>query len=182
MPVADSDPRLQGIREQFARATLFLREALESQDATVRFRKLIAAVYFSRAAVELMLESAHMEVVKISRDDLEQRLMARLPGYLLIEAVRIHDFHRFGVIPRPGVFMGGMVKLRAQGGHAAIAFDADGPKVGESGHSRVIQQRALHMSGDRVFDDESGEYISIDALLTAFLAALPGAIDEFRSL
>jgi len=143
---------------------------------------MIASVYFARAVVELMLQSAEMEVVTLSRADLEERLIAMLPGYALIEIIRIHDFHRFGVLPRQGMFMGGMVKLRAQAGHAALSFDADGPKVSESGQSRVIQQRALHMAGDRVFDDESGEYVAIDVLLTKFLGAIPEAIDAFRSL
>jgi hypothetical protein len=75
-----------------------------------------------------------------------------------------------------------MVKIHAQRGHAAMVLDDDGPRVSQSGQSRVIQQRALHMNGDRVFDDESGEYITIESLLTRFLSALPEAIDHFASL
>jgi len=139
-------------------------------------------VYFARAVVEIMLEAADMEVVKVSRADLETRLIARLPGYALLEVIRIHDFHRFGVLPRPGMFMGGMVKLRAQGGHAVLAFGADGPIISQSGQSRVIQQRALHMADGRVYDEEAGGYIAIEELLTKFLGAVPEAINEFKSL
>ena len=71
MPVRDSDARFQGILEQFERAKLFLAEARASKDRKDRFRRLVASIYFSRAIVELMLESAVMEVVKIPRDVLE---------------------------------------------------------------------------------------------------------------
>ena len=182
MPVAHSDPRLEGIREQYERARLFLREAFESRNETDGFRRLIAALYFGGAIVEIMLEAADMEVVKVSREELETRLIARLPGYSLIEIVRIHDFHRFGVLPRPGIFLGGMVMLRGQGGHVVLTFDDDGPKVSTSGQSKVIQQRALHMAGDRVYDEESGEYVTMDSLLTRFLGAVPDVISEFKSL
>lgn len=182
MPVSNSDPRLRGIIEQYERAKLFLCEAQESGDPIDRFRRLIASVYFARAIVEIMLEAAVMEVVKIARDELERRLVAVLPGYLLLEKVRIHDFHRFGVIPIRGVSLGGLVRLRVQSGHAAIALGPDGPEISTSGQSQVIQQRALYMAGDRVFDDESGQYVTLEQLLTTYLEAVPRAIAEFRSL
>lgn len=182
MAVSDSDPRLQGILEQYERAKLFLREAQETADPVDRFRRLIASLYFSRAIVEIMLEAAVMEVVKVGRDDLDQRLERILPGYLLIEKVRIHDFHRFGVIPIPGISMGGLIRIQARGGHASLVLGPNGPEISTSGQSRVIQQRALCMEGDRVFDDESGRYMTLEELLTPYLEAVPRAIDEFRSL
>jgi len=168
--------------EQYERAKMFRREADGYNEPRERFRRLIASVYFARAIVELMLESAEMEIVKVSRPDLERRLVALLPGYMLLEKLRIHDFHRFGVLPRRGQFMGGLVKLRAQGGHAAIALGADGPEISTSGNSKVIGQRPLHMQGEMVFDEEAGQYLTIDQLLDRYLEAVPGAISEFRSL
>lgn len=168
MPVADSDPRLVGIIEQYERAKLFLHEAQSHSEPRERLRRLMAATYFARAIVEIMLESADMEVVKISRDDLERRLIARLPGYLLLEKIRIHDFHRFGVLPRHGFFMGGLVRLRAQAGHAAMTFGPDGPEASTSGSSKVIEQRALHMAGDKVFDEAAGTYVTIDEVLARY--------------
>ncbi len=182
MPVAESDPRLQGIMEHHERAKLFLREAQNHANLHERFRRLLAAVYFARAIVEIMLESADMEVVKITRPELEQRLIARLPGYMLLEKIRIHDFHRFGVLPRSGVFMGGMVSFRVQGGHAAMSLGPDGPEVSTSGNSKVIERRPLHMNGGQVFDEATGQYVTIDQVLTRYLEAVPGAIDEFRAL
>ncbi len=182
MAVPSSDPRLQGIIEQYERARLFLREAQQASDPVDRFRGLIASLYFARAIVEIMLEAAVMEVVKVTRDDLEQRLIRILPGYLLIEKVRIHDFHRFGVIPISGISMGGLIKLRAQSGHASLALGPKGPEISTSGQSQVIQQRALCMAGERVFDDESGRYMTLEQLLTPYLEAVPRAIEEFRSL
>jgi hypothetical protein len=182
MPVADSDPRLQGIIEQYERAKLFVGEAQNYSDPRDRFRRLMAAVYFARAIVELMLESADMEVVKIPRPDLERRLIAMLPGYMLLEKLRIHDFHRFGVLPRPGWFMGGLVTLRAQRGHAVLALGDDGPEISTSGNSKVIGQRPLHMEAGRVFDEDTAQYVTIDHILERYLEAVPVAISEFRSL
>jgi len=182
MSVANSDPRLQGIIEQYERAKVFRREAQSYNDPRERLRRLMASVYFARAIVEIMLESADMEVVKISRPDLERRLIALLPGYMLLEKLRIHDFHRFGVLPRQGWFMGGLVKLRAQGGHAVIALGADGPEVSTSGNSKVVGQRPLNMEGDMVLDEEAGQYVTIDQVLDRYLEAIPRAISEFRSL
>ena len=182
MPVSDSDPRLEGIIEQHERAKLFLREAQSYDDPLERLRRLMAAVYFARAIVELMLESADMEVVKISRPDLERRLIELLPGYELLEKLRIHDFHRFGVLPRQGWFLGGGVKLRAQGGHAIITHGAEGPEVSTSGRSQVVEQRWLNMQGELVFDDRAGRYVTIDQVLIRFLEGVPAAISAFRAL
>ena len=182
MPIADSDPRLQGIMEHHERAKLFLREAQGYSDPRERFRRLMASVYFARAIVEIMLEAAKMEVVKITRDDLEKQLISKLPGYMLIEKVRIHDFHRFGVMPRPGYFMGGLVRLSARSGHAMMAPGPSGPGISTSGQSRVIEQRSLHFEKDRVFDDESRRYVTIDEMLGRYLDAVPAVIEGFRKL
>ena|SRR5438093_8379266 len=129
-----------------------------------------------------MLESTKMEVVKISRDDLERRLIELLPGYMLLEKLRIHDFHRFGALPRQGWFMGGMLRLKVQGGHAAISHGADGPETSKSRNSMVIGHRPLHMEGDRVFDEEADQYVTIDSVLARYLEAIPQAIAAYRSL
>jgi hypothetical protein len=182
VPVSNTDPRLEGIIEQFERARVFLREAQQHTDLRERFRRLMAAVYFGRAAVEIMLEAADMEVVRVSRSDLEQRLVAALPGYMLLEKLRIHDFHRFGVLPRDGMFMGGMVTFRVQDGHAAMALFPSGPERSTSGQSKIIERRALHMNGPEVFDEESSSYVTVDTVLLRYLEAMPKAIEMFRAL
>src|SRR5437016_5434462 len=90
--------RLQGIREQVERANLFLREATESENPTDAFRRLMAAVYFARAALEIMRESAKAGELTVSTRELDARLGGLLPRYRLIKAIRIRDFHRFGVL------------------------------------------------------------------------------------
>ena len=182
MPVPESDLRLTGIREQFERAKLFLREARASTDSLDRFRRLMACLYFSRAIVELMLQAAEMEVVKIGRQDLEKWLVEALPRYHLVEALRIHDFHRFGLLQRPGMFMAGPVKFRARSGAAALYMTNDGPRRLETGDSRVIEQRALHFLDGRVCDENAQTYVSFETVLDDYLKGVPRAIEEFRSL
>src|SRR4030095_10140018 len=140
MIVDNADPRPQGIIEQYERARLFLREAQQSADPLDKFRGLIASLYFALAIVEIMLEAAVMEVVKVAGNDLERRLINFLPGYLPIEKVRIHDFDRFGVIPIPGISLGGLIRLQARPGHGSFTLGAGGPGISTSGQSNVIQQ------------------------------------------
>jgi hypothetical protein len=91
-------PRLAGVREHLERVNMFLGVALAQTNPAVRFRLSIAAVYSCRAISELMLTAAEKQEVKTfcgsddkaNRDALEQ-------FYYLIERIRIHDFHRFGL-------------------------------------------------------------------------------------
>jgi hypothetical protein len=98
MKQARENPRLNGVVEQFERATLFYREAIASSDPKDSSRRLIAAVYFGRAALEIMHESARAGGLKISQKELDRRLAELLPHYKLIKAIRIRDFHRFVVL------------------------------------------------------------------------------------
>ena len=93
-----------------------------------RFRHLVAAVYFARATVELTLEAARKQEITKSPKDLEKFLVAQPPRYHLVVKIRIRDFHRFGVLQRPGLFVGGPIKLRLSGkrGFASIALTAKG--------------------------------------------------------
>jgi hypothetical protein len=187
------DPRVRGVREHYARARLFLREALASSDPADRFRRLVAAVYPARAAVEVMLDAAkwqHLNAYRNadgnqSRKDLEAVIAPKLPRYFLLEKVRIHDFHRFGVLPQAGLFLHGPVKLTASRGDAGIAVPltpGEGRTVIETGNSRVQEQRPLQMMGDQVFDEDANAYFGLDKVLADYLDALPAVIEEFERL
>jgi hypothetical protein len=177
-----SSPRVEGIREQFERSKLFLKEASASTDRLARFRRLVASIYFARAVVELMLEAADKQEVKKGRKELEKMLKSTLPRYLLIEKLRIHDFHRFGLLERPGFFLGGTIKLIANQGGASLRITPWGPKITLTGSSRVKRMRPLTMNGDKALDEDKNEYIPIERILSEYLDAVPKAIDEFLKL
>jgi hypothetical protein len=187
------DPRTQGVREQYTRAVIFLREALASSDPEYRFRRLVAAIYPARAAVEIMLEAAKGQHLRAysntdgnqSRKNLEAVIAPRLPRYYLLEKVRIHDFHRFGVLPQPGHFLWGPIKLTASRGDAGIAIPltpGGGRDIIETGNSRVQEQRPLQILDEQVFDEEAGAYVGLDQLLLDYLRALPEVIEDFEKL
>lgn len=179
-------PRSEGIWEQLDRAQAFLREAKASKDQLFRFRHAIAAAYFGRAVIELMLEAAAKEEVSRSREELEGLLREVLPRYNLIEKIRIHDFHRFGLtLHQRGVLAGGPVKLKvakAKGSTAAIALGPTGLIKTATGASKIVEERVLLTREDRVLDDETGEWLEIDKAVAEFVTALPAAIDRFESL
>ena len=178
-------PRLEGIHEQFERAKLFLDEARKSKDSVDRFRRLVASIYFSRAIVELMLEAADKQEVNKNRQGLETILIQKLPHYLLIERLRIHDFHRFGLLERPDVnIVQGPIKLRLQGkgSTAAIRLTPQGLEETVTGRAQIVKQRPLNLQGDQVFDEESGKYLPIEQVVSEYLNAVASAIGEFEKL
>ena len=183
--MASESPRLVGIQEQFERAELFLSEAESLVDPVARFRHLMAAVYFARAIVELLLEAAVREDVQVARAKLGERLAQILPRYHLIEEIRIHDFHRFGVVPRDGTFVGGPIKAKlpaVKGAATGIKVTPEGLITSSSGGAQVRLQRPLQYDGDKFLDDETKEYITLDTALKEYLSQVPQAIEEFSRL
>jgi hypothetical protein len=189
-----ASPRLQGIHEQHRRARRFVQLARRCKDNTTRFSNLIAAVYPTRAIVELMLEAAEKQELKSfqkkdaqkSRNDFEKVLAPKLPHYNLLEKIRIHDFHRFGCIPpNPEchrIFAGGPIKLIASKGTATIVVKPKGPKHIRTGNSNIEEQRPLYMRDGCFFKEESGKMLSLDEILDDFLRAVPSVIKYFESL
>ncbi len=186
------DPRLQGVKEHYERALLFKEMAKNSDDDITRYRLLLASLYSARAIVEIMLVTAEKQQIKNiqSKDEKEnhnkykQTLIPILPHYLLIEKIRIHDFHRFGIIPPDPnliqMFGGGPIKLKASSGSAMLMVGATGKKVVETGNSKVIEQRSLNINDGKFLDDESGKYLSLEDILTDYFRAVPKVIEEFE--
>lgn len=187
-------PRVSGIQEHLERAQFFVELARQQKDAKSSYRLKLAAVYSCRAIAELMLEAAEKQEVKepkdpdskINRKALEDQIPRKLPFYNLLEIVRIHDFHRFGIIPPDPairqVMLGGPVKLIAQKGAAAVSMTPQGVGVQTTGGSQVKQQRPLLNQDGAFFDEQSSEYVSLDKALQAFLREAPDVISEFEKL
>ena len=116
-PWAFPDPRVTGVREHYQRVRFFRALAEECPDAKSKFRLLLAGVYSARGVVELIFEAADKGQLNITREDLKAHLCAQIRRYDLIERIRIHDFHRLGLVPPDPRFkvmmQRGPVKLRA---------------------------------------------------------------------
>ena len=178
------DPRVAGMREHLARVTMFLELARKTPEPVEHFRFLIAGLYFARGIVELMFEAADKEQVSTNRDQLKQQLPSKFPFYNLIERIRIHDFHRFGLIPpnrdMKVMFQGGPIKLRPRKGAAVYTITPEGPQTHVTGASSINEQRPLLGSDGKFFDEETKRYVSLIQILTDFVKAAPAAIEEFQ--
>ncbi len=190
----NESPRVRGIREHLQRAQFFIDLARQQKDAKSSYRLKLAAVYSCRAIANLMLEAAEKQEVRGFNDSdpqknrkaLVDQISRKLPFYTLLEYVRIHDFHRFGILPPDPalkqVMLGGPLKLTAQKGLATVSMTAQGIKVQTTGGSQVKQQRPLLNQDGAFFDEQSSEYVSLDKALQAFLREAPDVISEFEKL
>jgi hypothetical protein len=175
-----------GIREHFIRAALFNNLGMKTSDSANKFRVFLAAIYSCRAMVELMLDRADRGESTVTRDELKERLVQILPYFNLIERIRIHDFHRYGLIPNPPglrvVMALGPMKLTANQGGASWAYTAEGPTTTLTGKSGFKPQRPLYSADGRFFDEDSKVHVEPNKIVVDYLKAIPAAIAEFEQL
>ena len=178
--------RLAGINEHFERVKFFMENAATCKDPITQFRFQMAAIYSCRAIIELMLEAADKQEVKMSRNDLEVLIAPQTPYYYLIERIRIHDFHRFGLLlPHPKYKVTkilGPLKLKSQKGGINVQLVDTGLETTLSGKSKVEFQRPLIIEDAKIFDDESKKYVSLEEILDKFTSEMPKVLDQFKAL
>ena len=181
---APPEGRLDGIREQLARALLHFREGQASTDPTDQFRRFIAAVYPARAMVELMMEAGEHDEVRRSAREIDSRMAELLPRYYLLQRIRIHDFHRHGVLLRGGFFFAGPIKISARGPGSGIKIQLTptGPETTIVGQADVKWNRPLQMQDGRILDEDSGEWLTLEQILGDYLGAATEALAEFEKL
>jgi hypothetical protein len=189
-----TDPRVQGIREHYTRAVWFQQEAHTVKSEEGKFRLLMAALYSCRAFVEIMLEAVEQQQVqgfkhtdaKESRRKFEETIIPNLSRYYLVEKIRIHDFHRMGLLPPDPALhrsvMSGPIKLTASKGGAGIQETPTGPRTWTTGNSQIKLQRSLYIQGDRFFDDEKSEYVSLETIIGDFVRALRAVGLDFQKM
>lgn len=187
-------PRLRGIREHLERATFLLGLSEKERDKKANYRLMLAAIYSCRAITELMLEAAEKQEIKnlkdpnpkVNRETLESELSPKLPYYLLVEKIRIHDFHWFGLVPPDPGFVqmqfGGPINLTAQKGAASVVVTPAGPQECTTGGSKVKLQRPLLVQDDQFFDDNSSKYVTLEVVLNSFLEKAPDVVSYFEKL
>jgi hypothetical protein len=178
------------MQEHLSRARLLIETARAAQDADATYRLQLAAVYSCRAVVELMFEAAEkQEIRKLSevnaywsRKELEDYVAPKLPFYALVERIRIHDFHRFGIAPPDPmvreVFLGGPMKLVAKKGAVALAIGPNGPLNLTSGTSEVKAQRPLLNQDGQFFDEDSSTYVALNEILERFTTSAHAVVAE----
>ncbi|MBI2337531.1 MAG: hypothetical protein HYU97_12300 [Deltaproteobacteria bacterium] len=186
--------RLAGINEHFERVQFFMNYAEKCEDPIDKFRYQIAAVYSCRAISELMLEAADKQEVcdpkspkaKINRTDLERLIEAQIPYYFLIERIRIHDFHRFGLLPPHTKYKTTMIlgplKLKSQKGGVNVQLGDVGLETTTTGNSVAKFQRPLIIQDGKMFDEESKEYVALKDILDKFLFEIPKVIKQFSDM
>lgn len=178
------DPRVAGVREHYQRVKFFHALAERCPHPAHKFRLLLAGVYSARAVVELIFEAADKGQINATRDDLKAHLCKQIPWYDLIERVRIHDFHRFGLVPPDPRFrvmmQRGPVKLRARKGTAIYRVPTTGPEMLTTGNSKIQEQRPLLSRDGKFFDDATRQYVSLDQIVREFVSAAIDTIREFE--
>ena len=178
------DPRISGVQEHYECIQTFLTLAGESKDPVVIFRLQKVSIYSARSIIEIIREAAKEKQLSFSRDQLDESLPKKLRWYNLIKKIRIHDFHRFGLIPpNPNMkvlFQGGPIELHAKKGMAAYSIQPTGPKIEVTGNSSIKEDRPLINDDGRFYDDETKKCVSIEQILKDFLHDVPAVIDEFK--
>ena len=173
-----------GIREHFIRAVLFNNLGAKAADPANRFRAMMAAVYSCQAMAELMLDRAGRGELTVERGALKDILAQCLPFFNLIERIRIHDFHRYGLIPpNPSMNMvaiRGPIELIARQGAAGLTYGPQGPERVCSGKSTIKEQRPLFDVNGMFFDEDSGTHVDVNTIIREYLKAIPNAVREFE--
>lgn len=163
----------------------FGREA-KDKNIAVGFRLWLAAVYSCRAIAELMLDAADQKELTVDREELKAMLITKLPYFNLIERIRIHDFHRFGIIPPnpelvSQMFMGPM-KLVVSKGSAAVFMSESGPVKQCTGNSRIVEQRPLFMQDGLFRDEDTGTMVPLPRIIESYILGVNAAVEEFEKL
>jgi len=185
-----NSPRASGIEEHLKRIELLHRLAA-SQPLADRYRLLISALTSCQAIVTIMLEAAMVDEVPVAPSPegkwqtFKEEIRPWFPYFDLVEVVRVHDFHRFGIIPPDPnsieFHFQGPMKLTARGGGASVVFTPSGPAITTSGQSTVKGQRPLTINDGAFFDEASGSFVRPEVIVEAFLSQAPTAIANFKA-
>jgi hypothetical protein len=183
---------LAGIYEQFERANFFFKLGIETVDTVARHRFFLATIYCCRAITEIMLDAAKEQElpdfrdldIQLGRKKFEAHIQPLVAHYSLIEKIRIHDFHRFGIPPADPelnqTMVGGPIKLKGQRGVAAVVIRDSGFEEIATGNSQIELQRPFIRQNDCYFDEVTSEFVTLETILRSFLSSVPVIIGTFE--
>lgn len=173
-------PAVRSIIEHLERASFFDAEARSGANPTAAFRHWIAAVYFLRAAVELMREAANRGELTVGLPEWDRLIVRMVPRWRLVHQLRVRDFHHGSVIGPRHMRLEYTVRLPALG-HADIQFRVNPTRprlrFGVSEGSRPT--RFFFTSGLLVQDHLEPRPILLPRLIDEQLKQLPRALHAF---
>jgi len=179
--------RHPGVNEHFLRAVWFFNSAMAAKKVADQFRILVAAAYFARGIAELFID-----MVVGGRNELVggkkalDKIFKDVPYFDLIGRIRIHDFHRCGLVPPSpevnSVVGLGPVQLVASKGEATIQLTPNGPVIHTTGNSKVIETRPLYSVNGTFYDKVSKKQVSLRVIVQEYLKAMPAAVAECEKL
>jgi len=172
---------------------MFFNGGARAPDKVAGFRLLLASVYSCRAIAELMLEETDplRDELTVDREGLTNLLVAKLPHFKLIERIRIHDFHRYGLTPpnpdatTKTMMFRGPVTLTVGGNGPGTAFftiGRNGPEAFVKGCAKVKQRRPLLDVNGAFYDESTNRLIPLRTIIREYLMAVPAMIEEFNTL
>jgi len=177
------NPRLAGVKEQLKRTKLLLDEAHAVRDYDVAFPKLIAAIYPARAALEIMREAALLGELTLSPREFDRLVDRLVPRYRLIHAIRIRDFHRYGVQGSGRILVEYQLKVPSYG-HVEFSMYPDPvnprPEVRLSDPSGSY--KFLLTSDVVVQDERESAAVPYWLLLREYLEQMGLLVSEFEKL
>ncbi|MDI6450190.1 hypothetical protein [Anaerobaca lacustris] len=178
------DPRLAGLWEHYKRVVFFHTLTETCPDVTPKFRLPLAGVYSAQAVAQLMYETADKQQLSQTREELKTYLQQHIRWYDLIERIRIHDFHRVGIVPPDPqlktMTLAGPVKLRARKEVAVYQVPSEGPRKLTTGNSSIKEQRPLLAVDGRFFDENTRQYVPLSQILSDFLTDGSEVITHFE--
>jgi hypothetical protein len=173
-------PVVHSIVEHIERASFFDTEARSATDPTAAFRHWIASIYFLRAAVELMRETAMRGELTVNLSHLDRLIVSMVPRWRLVHQLRIRDFHHGSVVGPRHTRLEFTFRLPALG-HADIHFRVNPAKpgltFGVSDGSRP--SKFFFTSGFLVQDHLEPRPVLLPRLVDEQLRQLPKALHVF---
>jgi len=177
------NPCIVGVRQQVERARFLVADAHAEEFYDRAFPKLIAAVYPARAALEIMRESAKRGELTVSPAEFDRRVSRLVPRYRLVHAVRIRDFHHYGVQDGGRIMIEFQITLPPHG-HVEFSMHHDPfhPKASiQLSHPEGICGLLL-TTEIGVQDESESDVVPYWVLLKEYLDQLELAIREYESL
>ena len=174
------DVRVLGVNEHYERLQMFYDLASKETISNKKFRFLMAAIYSAQSIIEIITDSSRKGLLRVTPEQLEREQFSNFPRYELIEKIRIHDFHRFGLVLPDSHFktlsINGPIKLKAHKGTAIYSI----PHKICTGNSHIEEQRPLLINDGKFFDEKKGEYVTLEQIVRDFLENIPAVIGWFK--
>lgn len=168
--------------EHHARAALLLELGRAAEDDKSRYRLHMAALHFACAIGDHMYSNAEREVGREKRAEVHAFLATQVQHFKLVEAVRIHDFHRHAFRPpesgRETIGTHGPIELISRQ-RKIVAIVGVGPEAVavKPGNCDIRPDRPLYTRNDEFFDEESGAWVPVALVVQQYLDTIRPCID-----